>query len=166
MGHGAENDFARQRCDTCPFGRRRRKRNAKRFSRAESEARDGRESRTRGCCPCGILRTASMLRDQRAPMRSAVSPHESPSARSRLRAALAPRSSRAHSRRPPREDVVGTASHCVSTYRNVRAFSARMAAPPPPPTMWTPQQEGINQILQLLTEYRQPGANQQQVRRV
>jgi hypothetical protein len=107
-----------------------------------------------------------MLRDQRAPMRSAVSPHESPSARSRLRAALAPRSSRAHSRRPPREDVVGTASHCVSTYRNVRAFSARMAAPPPPPTLWAPQQEGINQILQLLTEYRQPGANQQQVRRV
>jgi transportin-1 len=39
-----------------------------------------------------------------------------------------------------------------------------MAAPPPPP-MWQPQQAGIDQILQLLTEYRQPGANQQQVRR-
>ena len=39
-----------------------------------------------------------------------------------------------------------------------------MAAPPPPPALWAPQQEGVNQILQLLTEYRQPGANQQQVR--
>lgn len=40
----------------------------------------------------------------------------------------------------------------------------KMAAPPPPPALWTPQQEGVNQILQLLTEYRQPGANQQLVR--
>ena len=39
-----------------------------------------------------------------------------------------------------------------------------MAAPPPPPALWAPQQEGVNQILQLLTEYMQPGANQQQVR--
>ena len=38
-----------------------------------------------------------------------------------------------------------------------------MAAPPPPPALWTPQQEGVNQILQLLTEYMAPGANQQQV---
>lgn len=38
-----------------------------------------------------------------------------------------------------------------------------MAAPPPPPALWAPQQEGVQQILQLLTEYRQPGANQQQV---
>jgi transportin-1 len=29
--------------------------------------------------------------------------------------------------------------------------------------MWVPQQEGVSQILQLLTEYRQPGANQQQM---
>ncbi len=112
------------------------------------------------------MRTASREREQRGPKRTGVYTQETTSARSRRREELETRSSRAHSRRPPREDVVGTASHCVSTYRNVRAFSARMAAPPPPPTMWTPQQEGINQILQLLTEYRQPGANQQQVRRV
>ena len=38
-----------------------------------------------------------------------------------------------------------------------------MAAPPPPP-QWQPQQEGVQQILQLLTEYRMPGVDQQQVR--
>jgi hypothetical protein len=38
-----------------------------------------------------------------------------------------------------------------------------MAIPPPPAPSWAPQQEGVAQIVQLLTEYRQPGANQQQV---
>ena len=38
-----------------------------------------------------------------------------------------------------------------------------MAAPPPPP-MWQPTHEGMNQILQLLTDYAAPGANQQRVR--
>jgi hypothetical protein len=38
-----------------------------------------------------------------------------------------------------------------------------MAAPPPPP-QWQPQQEGVQQILQLLTEDRTPGVDQQMVR--